>query len=306
MTHATLAMTGATGFVGGATLRRAIEAGWHVRALTRRPQPAREGVTWIAGALDRTDSLAEMAAGADVVLHIAGVVNAPDRAAFEAGNAAATANVVDAARDAGVSRFIHVSSLAAREPGLSDYGWSKERAEVVVRDSGLDWTIVRPPAVFGPGDTEMLDLFRMVRRGIALLPPRGRMSAIYVGDLARLLVALAADDRASIGEVYEPDDGTPGGWSHRGFARAIGRAVGRAHVPTLATPALLLRAGGRIDRFVRRDRAKLTPDRARYIAHPDWVVTEGARPPATIWRPEQDTDEALAETVRWYRREGWL
>ena len=306
MTQRVLAMTGATGFVGGATLHRAVEAGWHVRALTRRPQPEREGVTWIAGALDKTDSLADMAAGADVVLHIAGVVNVPSRAAFEAGNATATSNVIAAARDARVSRFVHVSSLAAREPGLSDYGWSKERAEAVVKASGLDWTIIRPPAVFGPGDTEMLDLFRMVRRGIALLPPKGRMSAIFVDDLARLLVALATDRDASIGAVYEPDDGTPGGWSHRGFARAIGRAVGRAYVPTLTTPALLLKAGGRIDRLVRRDRAKLTPDRARYIAHPDWVVTEGARPPATLWRPEHDTDEALAETVRWYRREGWL
>ena len=298
-------MTGATGFVGGATMRRAVEAGWHVRALTRRAQPGREGVTWIAGALDRTDSLAEMAAGADVVMHIAGVVNVPTRAAFEAGNATATANVVEAARDAGVTRFVHVSSLAAREPGISNYGWSKERAEAVVRDSGLDWTIVRPPAVFGPGDTEMLDLFRMARRGTALVPS-GRMSAIYVEELARLLVALAADRGASIGQIYEPDDGRPTGWSHRGFARAVARAVGRQRLTTLAAPALLLKAGGRLDRLVRRDRAKLTPDRARYIAHPDWVATDGARPPAELWQPERGTDEALAETVRWYRNEGWI
>ncbi len=306
MTQPVLAMTGATGFVGGRAMRQAIEAGWHVRALTRRPQPEREGVTWIAGALDRPDSLAEMAAGSEVVMHIAGVVNVPSRAAFEAGNATATANVIDAARSADVTRFIHVSSLAAREPGLSDYGWSKERAEIIVRDSGLDWTIVRPPAVFGPGDTEMLDLFRMARRGIALLPPRGRMSAIYVDDLARLLVAVATDRDASIGAVYEPDDGHENGWSHRGFARAIGRAVGRSHLATLAMPATLLKAGGRIDKLVRRSRAKLTPDRARYIAHPDWVAAAGAHPPADLWRPTIDTDAALAETVRWYRREGWL
>ena len=301
----TLAMTGATGFVGGATMRDAVAAGWHVRALTRRPQPARDGVTWIMGALDDKDSLAEMAAGADAVMHIAGVVNVPTRAAFEAGNATATANVIDAARGASVTRFIHVSSLAAREPGLSNYGWSKERAEAVVQGSGLDWTIVRPPAVFGPGDTEMLDLFRMARRGIALVPS-GRMSAIYVDELARLLVTLAADRDASIGQIYEPDDGKPTGWSHRGFARAVARAVGRQRLSTVATPALLLKAGGRLDTFVRRSRAKLTPDRARYIAHPDWVATEGAGPPADLWQPERDTDDALAETVSWYRREGWL
>lgn len=305
MSKPTLAMTGATGFVGGATLRQAVAAGWHVRALTRRPQPEQDGVTWIAGALDRPDSLAEMAAGADVVMHIAGVVSVPTRAAFEAGNVAATGHVIDAARGAGISRFIHVSSLAAREPGISDYGWSKARAETLVRASGLDWTIVRPPAVFGPGDTEMLDMFRMARRGIALVPA-GRLSAIYVDELARLLVALAADRDISIGQTYEPDDGRANGWSHRSFARAIGRAVGRRHVSTLATPALLLKAGGQLDTLVRRSRAKLTPDRANYIAHPDWVAAEGACPPADLWRPEIDTDDALGETVRWYRRENWL
>lgn len=299
-------MTGATGFVGRATLARAVAAGWHVRALTRRPQEPREGVTWIAGALDRPDSLAEMVAGSDAVMHIAGVVNVPTRAAFEAGNAVATGHVVDAARHAGIARLVHVSSLAAREPELSNYSWSKARAETIVRASGLDWTIVRPPAVFGPGDTEMLDLFRMARRGVALLPPAGRMSAIYVDELARLLGALAADRDASIGAVYEPDDGKPGGWSHRSFARAIGRAVGRSHVSTLAIPATLLKAGGRLDPLLRRGRAKLTPDRARYIAHPDWVVAEGACPPGDLWRPELATGDALAETVRWYRKEGWL
>jgi uncharacterized protein YbjT (DUF2867 family) len=306
VTAPVLAMTGATGFVGGATMRLAVAQGWHVRALTRRPQPAQPGVTWIAGALDQPEALAELAAGSDVVLHIAGVVNVPTRAAFEAGNATATGNVIDAARAAGVTRFVHVSSLAAREPDLSNYGWSKARAETIVKASGLDWTIVRPPAVFGPGDTEMLDIFRMARRGVALLPPKGRMSAIYVDDLARLLIALAGDRHASVGQVYEPDDGKPGGWSHRGFARAVGRAVGRSHVSTLTIPATLLKAGGRIDKLVRRSRAKLTPDRARYIAHPDWVATSGACPPRELWRPAIETGDALAETVRWYRRENWL
>jgi nucleoside-diphosphate-sugar epimerase len=132
------------------------------------------------------------------------------------------------------------------------------------------------------------------------------MSAIYVDDLARLLVALAADRGVSIGQVYEPDDGRAMGWTHRSFARAVARAVGRQRLATLATPTLLLKAGGQIDKFVRRNRAKLTPDRARYIAHPDWVATEGATPPADLWHPGRDTEDALAETVRWYRREGWL
>jgi uncharacterized protein YbjT (DUF2867 family) len=301
-----LAITGATGFVGGHVMAKALAAGWQVRALTRRPQPDRSGVTWIDGALDRPESLSALVAGADSVLHIAGVVNAPDRAGFEAGNAHGTQAMIDAAASAGVRRFVHVSSLSAREPGLSDYGWSKARAEMVVMASRLDWTIVRPPAIFGPGDSEMFDLFRMARRGVALLPPRGRMSAIYAPDLADLLIALAADREASIGATYEADDGRANGWAHATFAKALGRAFGRAHVSTLAIPAPLLRLAARIDGLVRRQGAKLTPDRARYIAHPDWVVSDAARPPAFLWQPATPTPDAIRATAEWYRAAGWF
>src|SRR6185369_7083699 len=111
-----------------------------------------------------------------------GVINAPDKAGFEAGNVAGTAAVIAAAQDAGVRRLVHISSLAAREPGLSDYGASKLLSENVVRASGLDWTIVRPPAVYGPYDREMLELFRMARLRLMPLPPGGRLSVIAAED----------------------------------------------------------------------------------------------------------------------------
>ena len=271
MTAPVLAMTGATGFVGGATMRQAIAAGWHVRAVTRRPQPGREGVTWIAGALDDTGSLAEMATGSDVVMHIAGVVNVPTRAAFEAGNAWATANVIDAARTAGVTRFVHVSSLAAREPGLSNYGWSKERAEAAVKDSGLDWTIVRPPGVYGPWDRDYLEMFKLARRGVVPVPPPGRSSLIHVQDLAELLVAMLPGGEAVTHRTFEPDDGHAGGWSHRELARVIGWAVGRRPW-VVHLPRPLLEQASRADSFVRRSRARLTRDRVGYMIHPDWVA----------------------------------
>ena len=102
------------------------------------------------------------------------MVNAPDRAGFASGNIAGTQTVVDAATRAGIKRFVHVSSLSAREPGLSNYGWSKQEAERVVAASPLDWTMVRPPAIYGPGDMEMRDTFRAAQLGIALTPPRGK------------------------------------------------------------------------------------------------------------------------------------
>ncbi|MBM3595646.1 MAG: NAD-dependent epimerase/dehydratase family protein, partial [Alphaproteobacteria bacterium] len=130
-----LAITGATGFVGQALLGLALDEGCEVAALARRRQERREGVEWVAGDLAAPDALRAMMRDADAVIHVAGVVNAPDRAGFEAGNATGTLNVIESAKAAGVSRLVHVSSLSAREPHLSDYGASKARAEKLVRAS---------------------------------------------------------------------------------------------------------------------------------------------------------------------------
>jgi nucleoside-diphosphate-sugar epimerase len=299
-----LAVTGGTGFVGRRLIDLAVERGHRVRALTRRPQEQRDGVEWIEGSLEDRDALERLVQDSDAVIHVAGVINAPDTAGFEAGNVHGTLAMLAAATAAGTRRFIHVSSLAAREPKLSQYGASKARSEELVEGSGLDWVVVRPPTVYGPGDKETLELFRMAKAGVILLPPKGRISLIHVDDLARLLLALA-ESRYPTKEVLEPDDGRPGGWTHREFAAALARAVGRKAV-ALATPRPLLRVGAAIDRFVRRDKAKLTPDRAAYFCHPDWVVSSSSAPAKDIWRPEIATEHGLARTAEWYRAQGWL
>jgi uncharacterized protein YbjT (DUF2867 family) len=238
------------------------------------------------------------------VIHVAGVINARDRPGFALGNVAGTLAMAQAAREAGVTRFIHVSSLAAREPGLSDYGWSKAESEAAIRASGLDWTIIRPPAIYGPGDRETLELFRMAAKGVVMLPPGGRLSLLEVSDLARLLLDLVRSPEA-IGQSYEPDDAMPQGWDHRDFARALGEAVGRIVWP-VSVPAAIMRLASRIDTLARRDAAKLSADRVRYFCHSDWVVAAGARPPASIWTPAIETRAGLKATAAWYREAGWL
>lgn len=295
-----LALTGGTGFVGGHVIRRAVAAGHHVRALARRAQPPRDGVTWIGGALDDSGALAALTGRADAVIHIAGVVNAPDRAGFVAGNVAGTRAIVAASVG---RRFVHVSSLAAREPQLSNYGWSKQAAEEIVAASGLAWDMVRPPWIYGPGDAEMLDLFRLARRGIAVTPPAGRLSALHVDDLARLLVTLAQSPARHA--VYEADDGRPGGWAQRDFAVAIGTAVGR-RVRPIALPRALLGLGARLDRLARGGSARLTADRVAYFCHPDWTVDPARRPPAALWTPRIDTHAGLRETAQDCRAAGLL
>ena len=172
-----IAVTGATGFVGQSLLAEASRQGVEVRALTRRAQEPRTGVQWVRGDLSHAPALDRLMRGAEAVIHVAGVVNAPDVAGFEAGNVTGTLEAVHAAARAGVPRFVHVSSLSARQPQLSAYGASKRRGEKIVAASGLDWTIVRPPAVFGPRDTEMFELFRAAKWGVVPVPQQGRASA---------------------------------------------------------------------------------------------------------------------------------
>lgn len=302
----TIAVTGATGFVGQALLDLAGADGAPVKALARRAQPPHEGVEWIRGDLADKDALRRLVRGAEAAIHVAGVVNAPDAAGFEAGNVTGTLNLIEACLAEGVQRLVHVSSLSAREPELSAYGASKARAEKLVRASGLDWTIVRPPGIYGPRDTEIFDMFRMARWGLMPMPQRdGRASYIHVNDLCRLLLALVPGGEAVSHMTFEPDDGRPGGWGHYEFARAIGWAMGRRPWVVHLSRASLERAA-RADRFVRRTRAKLTLDRAGYMSHPDWVVSQGALPPPDLWQPQIQTREGLKATAQWYRDNHWL
>jgi nucleoside-diphosphate-sugar epimerase len=300
----TIAVTGGTGFVGTRFIDIATAAGHEVRALTRRPQRPQRQVEWVDGSLEDADALRKLVTGCDSVVHIAGVLKASDAKAFDRGNVEGTLAMLAASTAAGISRFVHVSSLAAREPELSLYGASKARSEELVERSGLDWVIVRPPAVYGPGDRETLDLFKMARRGQIFMPPRGRLSLIHVDDLARLLLACAGDDAPSK-SVIEPDDGRAGGWSHREFGDALGKAVGTP-ARTVSTPRFLLSLASRADRLVRGGNAKLTADRVAYFCHPDWVVSAGKCPPPDLWKPQVETARGLAETAAWYEREGWL
>ncbi|WP_133364864.1 NAD-dependent epimerase/dehydratase family protein [Qipengyuania sediminis] len=303
---AVLALTGATGFVGQAVLDEAARRGRPVQALTRRPQEPRSGVTWIAGDLDERAALAELVTGASALLHVAARTTAPSANAFEAANVRGTEAVLEAAAVAGVRRFVFVSSLSAREPGLSMYGASKAQAERLVAASGLDWTVVRPPGVYGPRDVDYLEMFRAAQLGVVPIPPRGASSLIHVQDLARLLLDLTD---APLGRVrhklYEPDDGREGGWSHRELAHLIGEAVGR-RVMALPLPAPLLRLAARCDELLRGSKARLTADRVGYLTHPNWVSRSAFAVPPDIWRPSIESREGLVRTAAWYRANGLL
>lgn len=295
---AMIAITGATGFVGKRVLAL---AGRPVRALTRRPQPPQADVEWVVGDLHNAPALADLCRGAAAIIHIAGVVNAADEAGFLAGNVTGTANVLAAAAAAGVKRFVHVSSVAAREPALSHYGGSKAQGDALVMASGLDWVLVRPPGVYGPGDTEMLEVFRAATWGLGMAPGGrgGRISLIHVDDLARALLVLATAGPSH--QILELDDGMgdSGGYSHAAFNQMIAAALGRRVHSVPIAPGVLTAAANVATLAARLQGKlpKLSRDRARYLAHPDWVARGGNAKLSGLWAPRVDAQSGLAATI---------
>lgn len=296
----TLALTGGTGFVGQTVLDLLEGTGERVRVLARKVPEDRRGFRWVEGSLNEPFKLAHLVADAECVIHIAGLTRTTNTHHFEIVNVTGTLNVVEAAVRAGAKRLVFVSSLAAREPDLSAYGLSKRRAETIVAASGIDWTIVRPPGVYGPRDTDYLEMFKAAKKGVLPVPAGGRSSLIHVRDLARLLLALREGGEGITHEIFEPDDGREGGWTHRDLARSIGAAVGTS-VKVVPLPGIALKAAAMADEKVRGRGARLTKDRAGYLAHKDWTISLDRMVPEAIWEPEILTREGLRETAQWYR-----
>lgn len=302
----TLAVTGGTGFIGGVLLDLLCASGARVRALTRKPRdPGPDGPVWIEGDLADADALDRLLDGAAGVIHLAGVIKGRNRHDFEAANVAGTAQLINAIARAGTSRLVHVSSLAARHPHLSDYAYTKAVSETLVKGAPCAWTIIRPPAVYGPGDRETLAFFKSVKLGLAPVPnPASRISLIYVDDLARALVA--GFTSPLVGQCWEPDDGRPGGHALPDIYRAIARAMDCAAPRLIPVPGPLLTLAAGLNQLVATICGRmpmLSPGKARELRHPDWL---SGGSPGLDWNAQTDIGQGMTIAAHWYRRHGWL
>lgn len=235
--QAPVALTGATGFVGRALMHELAARGVPLRALTRR---GAETDVWVQGNLDDREALGRLAQGAGTFIHVAGATHALDRAGYEAVNVRGAARAAEAAREAGIGHFIHLSSLAASRPEVSDYAATKHEGEAAVRAAAgeMTVTVVRPPAVIGPGDRATKPLVDAMRLGLLAAPrdPKGRtrvFSIMHVVDLARLLADLATGLRPAGGLV---DLASIRRVTWTALAEAAGQATGR-RVRLLRLPA---------------------------------------------------------------------
>jgi nucleoside-diphosphate-sugar epimerase len=312
-----IALTGATGFVGRRVLAHCAEAGMAVRVLARRPakldRAPNASLDVIEGDICDVDALGRLTAGAATVIHCAGAIAAHRPETFASINVEGTRALVAAARQAGVLRFIHVSSLAAREPGLSDYGLSKRLGEREVMDGVASdrWVIVRPPVVYGPGDASTLPLMAQLTRPTAWLPGsrQQRFSLLYVDDLARALIHLA-QSREPCGSICELHDGRFEGYCWADLAAAAvaihGRPARVRHLPRLALLAASHLSVGWTRLTGRRLGPVLSPGKVRELYQRDWVCRHNLLDDTAPWRAQLRFEDGFIRTLEWYRQNGWL
>jgi 2-alkyl-3-oxoalkanoate reductase len=303
-----IGMTGASGFIGRHIARQLLQAGHRVRALARDPRAAMRvldsGVDIVEGDLFCDEALRNLSRGADAVLHIAGAVRGACAADFEHVNVTGTARLIEAmeARTA----LIFMSSLAAREPSLSHYARSKYLAEALLRQARGErrLIILRPPPVYGRGDTELLPLFRfMAKTGRA--PVAGtldaRFSLIHVVDLARAVLCLLQTPGSDI-KSYTLHDGKIDGYRWDEICSIASDICGRSIRPWLIPPLLLnsVAVCNRIAARLLRYAPMLTPEKLRELRHADWACDNNDICRDTAWAPCISLKEGLQLDADWH------
>lgn len=310
-----VAVTGATGFVGSHVIRRLTANGHQVRILARRMPIAAltpdRPLEVVLGDLEDQAALHRLVGGVDAVIHVAGIIKARHTAEFHKVNVEGTRHVTAALAEASPDlRVIHVSSLAAREPGLSPYCASKRGGEDAIGTlpNPARLTVIRPPAVYGPGDTEIFPMFKAASFGFCAYPaPRqSRVSLIHGADLAAGIVA--AVEAKGLDPLYELDDGHPGGYAWAeigaGLSAALARPVRMIRVPRPLLTAIA--AGVELHRRVAGSLTALSFAKVPELYHSDWAARGPRLEAATGWKPAYDITKGFGDTLAWYRAIGWL
>jgi uncharacterized protein YbjT (DUF2867 family) len=236
----TILVTGANGFVGSHLVPALIDGGHRVLALVRDDADGQQVLRRLTSAqrplveirrgdVTKPDSLPVALSGAEAVLHLAAIPRDWDGgASLRLINTEGTRNMLKAASDAGIRRFVHLGALGVADDPDLHYASSKARAMQLVRDSGLDWTILSPSLLYGPRDGFFNILADLVRLSPGIVPITGkgeaRFQPLAIGDLARATVMTFADP-GSIGREYEL--GGPRYWSYREMMEETLRGMGK-------------------------------------------------------------------------------
>lgn len=324
-------VTGATGFVGGRLCQELRAQGHTVHALTRATSNCdivRDcGCSLVEGSLDSINVFARHAEGIDVFFHLAAITKALSRQEFIDVNVRGTAKVMAGlARGGFRGKFVLLSSLAAAGPAadekhprkesdpetpVSDYGRSKLGAERVMKKrlpKDASYTILRPGAIYGPREHEMLEIFRMMTRtGLAFqIGPTIHTQMTHVEDVVDGLLRVATNP-ATNGMTYNQNDVTP--WSFPAIVRLVSEALNKP-VRVVRLPRLF---GGPIagaldlaGKFRGRPISPFGRDKLKEMDARYWVADSSRLEADTGWHPRWGLPEGLPQTIEWYRENGWL
>lgn len=307
-----VAVTGGTGFIGAALIDQLLSEGVAVRALARDPKRLKRAgdIEAIEGSLENEAALAALAEGADAFLHLAGETHARTEQDYARINVDGAAAAARAAAKAG-ARFVHASSLSARQPETSPYARSKYESERAVRSaSGSNgFLALRLPAIYGPGDLVTLPYFKLLKSGFAFEPATAapaRASLLYVEDAAGAIITAAR--RGAPGLVYDVGDEREGGRAWSEIGRVLGETIGLNPMALkIPKPAVtLLHEGVRAAESIFGMSPSVRQGQVNELFHPDWVARENLFNAAAGWSPKTPLHEGFAKTVRWYQEQGLL
>lgn len=322
-------VTGATGFIGGNLVPALLRRGYSVTCLVRDTSNTRMlqklPVRLVVGDLDNSAAIRKAASGSRVVFHIAGLTKASSRDRFFLVNRTGTSKLLDilSETDPKPSRFVHASSLAAAGPSspkrplteedepnpVSWYGESKLAAEreVLKFADALPVTILRPSAVYGPGDRDIYQIFRMIRRGCLFSPGRftRHFSLIHVHDLVEAFIR-AEESKTPSGEIFfvsRPEIHT---WEEVGreIARELKRKYRNISIPKRL--ALTAGAAGNFYSLLSGKPFVLNIQKVRELLQPCWTCDPSKAFALLNFKPSIELNAGIRETVQWYRHQGWL